>query len=79
MNSRFQEDLKKKSVEPEAMKIDMIAANNSLSRAMDYIVAAEQKQKITEAKLMTLRDSVHRFVSSFFGKPVRVFPSLLIV
>ena len=78
VNSRLREDLKKKDAELEAMKIDMIAANNALLKALEDILAAEQKQKVTGAKLMTLRDSVHRFVSSVFGKAVRAFPSLII-
>ena len=42
VNSRLQEDLKKKNAELEAMKIDMTAANNALSKAIDDILAAEQ-------------------------------------
>ena len=45
MNSRLREDLKKKDAELEAMKVDLTAANNALSKAMDDILAAEQKQK----------------------------------
>ena len=58
VNSRLQEVLKKKYAELEVMKIDLTEASNALSKAMDDIVAAEQKQKATEAKLMTLKDSV---------------------
>ena len=70
--------MKKKDAELEAMKITLTEANNALSKALDDIVAVEKKQKLTEAKLMTLKDNVRRFVSNVFGKPVRVSLSLVI-
>ena len=43
MNSRLQEILKKKDAELEAIKFDLTEAINALSKALDDIVATEQK------------------------------------
>ena len=61
------------------MKADMAESHSALTKAIDDASsqhdAAEKKLKLTEAKLGTLRDSVHRFTSSIFGKSAGVFLS----